>query len=155
MRVCSPHNEELDLSKLLVLQQQLAKKASWLLADPGTFKGTDVNFHQSQSWLQFCISLQGLGNDSSEPKSEIPFILGGSYLGPCSCEHTRGTACCPPGVGAERCRLAAGRGQSLSPSSQVPRLVQRGTAAEPSHLSLQEGFSRGPHTTVPHRSWVL
>lgn len=74
LRVCSPHEEEVDLlrfggfigsfSKLLVLQQQIANKASWLLADPGTFKGTDVNF-QSQSWLQFRISLQGVGNDSS------------------------------------------------------------------------------------------
>lgn len=70
-------------------------------------------------------------------------------LGPCSCEHTWGTARCPPGVGAGRCRLAAGRGQSLSPASQVPRLVQRGTAAESNHLSLQGGFSRGPHTTIP------
>ena len=65
----------LAFSKLLVLQQQITNKASWLLADPGTFKGTGVNSHQSQSWLQFCISLQGVGNDSSYPHLRFPLSL--------------------------------------------------------------------------------
>lgn len=82
LRVCSPHKEEVDLlhfdgsfSKLLILQQQVTNKASRILADLGTFKGTGVNSHQSWSWLQFCISLQGVGNDSSYPHLRFPLSL--------------------------------------------------------------------------------